>query len=170
MAFKAKVIFLALFTVLLSSCSVKYSFTGASIPPGTETVSVDEFPNLAPLVNPTLAITMEEKLKDKFMSQTSLQLVQNNGDLHFEGSIVEYKTAPMSVQANSDVAAQNRLTISVKVVFTNAIDPEADFETRFSRYADYDSSQSLADVEGALIEEIVEQIVDDIFNKAVVNW
>lgn len=115
-------------------------------------------------------MTLEEALKDKFMSQTSLQLVQDDGDLHFEGSIVEYRTAPMSVQANSDVAAQNRLTISVKVVFTNKKDPEANFDTRFSRYADYDSSKSLEAVEATLVEEIVEQIVDDVFNKAVVNW
>jgi hypothetical protein len=158
---------LVLFT---TACTIKYTFTGASIPPGTESVSVATFPNMAPLVNPLLSNTFTEALKDKFMTQTSLQLVQQNGDLQFEGAIVEYSTKPMSIQANSDLAAQNRLTISIKVKFTNQKDPKANFDTRFSRYSDYDSSNNLQDVEDGLVDEIVEQLIDDIFNKAVVNW
>lgn len=157
--------------VLISSgCSVKYSFTGASIPPEAKTVSVANFPNLAPLVNPTLSNTLTEALKDRFISQTSLQLVQSYGDLQFEGSIVDYRTAPVNIQAGSDAAAQNRLTISVSVKFINLVDSDANYETRFSRYAEYDSSQSLSDVESGLVEQIVEEIIEDIFNKAVVNW
>ncbi len=156
--------------LLLSGCTIKYSFTGASIPPGTESVSVADFPNMAPLINPLLSSTFTEALKDKFMTQTSLQLIQQNGDLQFEGSIVDYSTKPMSIQAESDQAAQNRLTIAVKVKFTNLKDPKSNFDMRFSRYADYDSNLNLQDVEDGLVAEIIEQLIDDIFNKAVVNW
>lgn len=162
--------FLVVLGFVFSACTIKYSFTGASIPPGTETVSVSNFPNMAPLVNPMLSNTLTEALKDKFMTQTSLQLIQQNGDLQFEGSIVEYQTKPMAIQAGSDQAAQNRLTISIKVKFTNRNDPKADFDTRFTRYSDYDSNNNLQDVEDGLVDEIVEQLIDDIFNKAVVNW
>ena len=158
------------FVFAFSGCSIKYSFSGASIPPEAQTVSVANFPNMAPLVNPTLSNTLTEALKDRFLSQTNLQLISSYGDLQFEGSIVGYKTAPVNIQANSDAAAQNRLTIAVKVKFTNLLDPEANYETKFSRYAEYDSSQSLADVESGLVEQIVEELIEDIFNKAVVNW
>jgi len=157
-------------TILFTGCKMNYSFTGASIPVSAETVSVSDFPNMAPLVNPLLSNILTEALKDKFMSQTSLQLVQYNGDLKFEGIIIKYHTRPMNIQAGSDQAAQNRLTIGVKVTFKNSIDPEADFENSFTRYSDYSSDRSLQDVENALVDEIVEQLVEDIFNKSVVNW
>lgn len=159
-----------LLSLLIASCSVKYSFTGASIPPEAKTVSVANFPNMAPLVNPTLSNTITEALKDRFIAQTNLQLIQSYGDLQFEGTIVTYKTAPVNIQAGSDAAAQNRLTIGVSVKFTNLIDPDANYETKFTRYADYDSSQSLSAVESGLVEQIVDEIIEDIFNKAVVNW
>ncbi len=159
-----------LLLVAFNSCKINYSFTGASIPPGTKTVSIADFPNMAPLINPLLSNTFTEALKDKFMSQTSLQLVQSYGDLQFEGTIVNYNTRPMNIQAGTDQAAQNRLTIGVKVKFINNMDPKANFETTFSRYADYSSDASLQDVENTLVDEIVAELVDDIFNKAVVNW
>jgi hypothetical protein len=155
---------------LLSGCSMKYSFTGASIPQETKTVSVYDFPNMAPLINPTLTNTFTEALKDKFVSLTRLQVVTEYGDLEFSGSIVDYRTQPMAIQANSDQAAQNRLTITVKVKFTNAQNPKANFDTNFSRYSDYSSDKNLQEVEDALVNEILEQLIDDIFNKAVVNW
>jgi hypothetical protein len=160
----------SLIILVAGSCKINYSFTGASIPLGTETVSVSDFPNMAPLINPLLSNTFTEALKDKFMSQTSLQLVNYDGDLHFEGTIVNYNTRPMNIQAESDQAAQNRLTIGIKVKFVNNIDTKANFETTFSRYADYSSDANLQDVENALVDEIIEQLIDDIFNKAVVNW
>ena len=156
--------------MLFTGCKMNYSFTGASIPVGAETVSVADFPNMAPLVNPLLSNTLAEAIKDKFMSQTSLQIVQYDGDLKFEGTIIKYNTRPMNIEAGSDQAAQNRLTIGVKVTFKNSINPEADFENSFTRYSDYSSDRSLQDVENALVDEIVEQLVDDIFNKSVVNW
>ena len=159
---------LVISSVLLSACGI-YSFTGASISPEVETVSVAYFPNNAPMVQPTLSNTFTESLKDKFISQTTLDLLNDNGDLHFEGSITGYKVKPIAIQAN-ETAAQNRLTVSIKVAFTNAFDEENNFSKSFSRFADYSSTQDLSAVETQLIERIVGELTEDIFNKAVANW
>jgi len=151
----------------LTSCGI-YSFTGASY--GTaKTVTIDYFENKAALVNPTLSQTFTEKLKDKFISQTPLKLVDKKGDLQFEGNITGYSTAPMGIQAG-EVAATNRLTITIKVKFTNNTDSEQDFEKSYSDYEDYDSSQNLSEVQDALNDAIIEKIIDKIFNDSVVNW
>ena len=110
-----------------------------------------------------------EKLKDYFLAQTNLNLESDAADLNFSGSIVKYEVKPIAIQANEQ-AAQNRLTIAVKVTFENIKDTSKNFDQQFSRYTDYDSSQNLADIEADLIEEITTELVEDIFNKAVVNW
>ncbi|MCF8327487.1 MAG: hypothetical protein K9I29_04265 [Bacteroidales bacterium] len=152
----------------MQACGV-YSFTGASIPPEAETITIKYFPNNASLVNANLSQTFTNKLKDRFQSQTNLNLTGSGGDLYFEGEIVEYKTKPVAIQGN-DQAAMNRLTISVKVKFRNRYDEESNFETTFTRYEDFDSSQNLSAVEDQLVEQISEYLIDDIFNKSVVNW
>ncbi len=152
-----------------SACKVGYSFTGASIPPNVKTVSVMYFPNYAPLVNATLSQVFTQKLKDKFTSQTHLSVIERNGDLQFEGQITDYTNQPTAIQQNQ-TAAQNRLTITVKVKYTNTVDEKMSFESTFTKYADYPSSQAFGAVEGELIKTISDQIVQDIFNKAVVNW
>jgi hypothetical protein len=149
-------------------CGV-YSFTGASIPPQATTYSVEYFPNNAPLVQPTLSQVFTDALKDKFSNQTNLRLTNGVGDLHLEGSITGYSIQPQAIGAD-DRAAQNRLTITIRVTFLNEFQPENDFEQNFSRYYDYDSQRSLAEVENEAIEIIVEALVEDIFNRAVVNW
>ena len=158
-----------LIMIVAQSCKINYSLSGASIPVDAKTVSVDYFPNQAPLVQPSLSQKLTDDLKDKFVSQTSLELINGTGDLHFEGEIVDYNTKPIDIQSN-ETAASNRLTIKIHVIFTNSKDPNFDFDTTFERYEDYSSSQELNQVEEGLIETIVEQIIDDIFNKAVVNW
>ncbi len=165
---KTVLILIIPFMLIWQSCGI-YSFTGASIPAGAESVTIDYFPNKAPLVNPSLSQILTDALKDRFQSQTSLKLTDTGGDLYFEGTIVDYNTRPIAIQGN-DEAAQNRLTIQVKVSYINRFDESANFETTFSRYADYDSNRSLATVENQLISEIVDLLVDDIFNKSVVNW
>lgn len=164
-----KLIILISIIALATGCSISYSFTGASIPPDAKTVFVADFRNVAPLVNPSLANDMTEAMKDKFVGQTSLKLGDENADLYFEGSITAYGTQPVAIKTG-DVAAQNRLTITVKVKFVNNKDKNANFDTSFSRYEDYDSQYSLTDVEDQLVKTIVESLVDDIFTKAVVNW
>ncbi|MDR0566306.1 MAG: LPS assembly lipoprotein LptE [Prevotellaceae bacterium] len=155
--------------VLLASCSIKYSFSGASISPESKTFSVQFFPNMAPLVNPTLSSNFTEALKMKFLTSTRLTETDSDGDLAFEGEITGYAVMPQAITAN-EVAAQNRLTISVHVKFTNLQDPDQSFDKAFSQYEDYDSQRNLAEVEGELVDEIVKKLVEDIFNAAVANW
>ncbi len=155
--------------VSLSGCSVKYSFSGASIPTNAKTVSIAYFPNNAPMVAPILSSTLTEALKDRFSRQTRLLEVSENGDLAFEGEITNYTSTTASV-SSQEAAVLNRLTITVRVRFTNVLEPQFNFNKSFSAFADYDSNILLQEVEGTLIPEIVEQLVDDIFNAAVSNW
>lgn len=154
---------------VLQGCKVNYSFSGASISADVKTVSIKTFPNYAPLVQPTLSQTLTEKLKDRFVSGTNLSIVPKNGDLNFEGEITGYYTQPVAIQAN-ETASQNRLTITVNVRFTNTKNEKQNYEQSFSRYADYDSRLALSAVENDIIRQINEQLVEDIFNKAVSNW
>ena len=156
-------IVLIAFTVMMESCGV-YSFTGASITPGVKTVSIQYFPNRASVAQPSLSQVFTDKLKEKFVSQTSLIQVNQSGDLRFEGYISDYTVQPTAIQS-TDVAALNRLTITVHVKFE-----KQNFETSFSRYADFDSRKDLTSVESSLMNDISSQLVDDIFNKSVVNW
>ncbi len=155
--------------ILLSGCKISYSFTGASISAGVETVSIQYFHNRADLVQPGLSQYITDALIDKCKSQTNLSVVNGIGDVNFEGEITGYRTQPSTVAADSR-AATNRFTITVKVKFINSVDPEYSYEQSFSRYADYDSNLDLSDVEDELSTEIVEFIIEDIFNKAFVNW
>jgi hypothetical protein len=159
----------ALAVATLSGCTVKYSFTGASIPLDAKTVSVPYFPNNAPMVAPTLSSTLTSALQDKFASQTSLQVVDNGGDLAFEGEITNYTSTPAAVTA-AETAAMNRLTITVKVKFTNIYEPQNNYNKTFSAFAEYEATQLLQDVQEDLIGEITEQLVQEIFNAAVANW
>ena len=168
---------LILFSVLLvtavfTACKVSYSFTGASIAPNVKTFTVGFFPNRARLVNPNLSqeFTQGNKgLENKVIKQTSLSQVSENGDLEFSGQITDYDVKPMNIQAG-DLASQNRLTITVKVKFTNNKDHEKDWEKSFSQYEDFDSTSSLSSVEDQLVPQIVDKLTDDIFNASVANW
>ncbi len=159
---------LSLSIVFFSSCGI-YSFTGASVPVGAETVSVAYFNNKAATIQASLSQVFTERLKDMFLEQTNLSLSDNEGDLAFSGYISKYQIKPMAIMAN-ETAAKNRLTIAVKVTYNNSFDASKNFEQTFSSYKDYDSSQNLSEVETVLIEEITNQLAEDIFNKAVVNW
>lgn len=155
--------------ILLSGCKTHYSFTGGSVPPEAKTVSVQYFQNNASLAPPTLSQTFTEALKDKLSSQTRLALVNKGGDLSFEGSVSNYTTGPIAIQS-TDQAALNRLTITVNVKYTCMFDEKKNFEQSFSRYADYTSDQNIASIEDQLTREINEQLVQDIFNRALNNW
>ena len=154
---------------LFSGCKVKYSMTGASVAPDIKTFSVKYFQNNAPLVNPSLSQLFSEKLKEKIISQTSLSHTDRQADLVLEGSITGYAAQPIAIQSN-ETAALNRLTITINVKFTNTKNEKQNFESSFSRYADYDSHQNLSSVEQQLSATITDQIVDDIFNKVFINW
>ena len=158
--------------VLLSGCgvSIKYSLSGASIPAGAETFSVAYFPNNAPMVAPILSTTLTDELVSKFARQTRLQQVPEGGDFAFEGEITNYTSVTSSV-SSGDYALMNRLTITVRVTFTNAINEADSWQNRtFSAFADYDSTRLLNEVEGELIPQIVDQLVTDIFQASASNW
>jgi hypothetical protein len=153
----------------LSGCKVSYSFSGASISPQVKTFSVVYFQNRAPLVQPQLSQYLTDALIDKCKGQTKLNYVTGTGDVNFEGEISDYNTRPLTVAADAQ-AAVNRFTITVKVKFTNTIQPEFSYEKTFSRYEDYDSNLDLSAVEKELSDKIIEMIVEDVFNQAFVNW
>ncbi|MDP2235037.1 MAG: LptE family protein [Bacteroidales bacterium] len=165
--------FFKLFVVMIllvfqQGCGV-YSFTGASIPPEAKTFSVQQFQNNALLVEPLLSNILTSALRDKFMNQTPLSSVLNNGDLAFEGEITDYVTSPVAIQSDQ-TAALNRLTITVNIRFFNKFDESKNFDTKFTQYMDYPSEQDLNAVKDALITQITDMLIDNIFNRAVVNW
>lgn len=159
---------LVLTAFIVRSCGI-YSFSGTSIQPDVKTVTINYFEYKALKVNPSLSNDLTEAMKDKFRKLTKLEQVDLDGDLELSGEVTGYDVKATAVTAN-EVAAQNRLTVSVKVTFTNRKYPEDDFEKSFSAYADYDSTQSLDAVEASLCEEIIEKIVEDVFNASVANW
>lgn len=155
--------------LLFYGCKIKYSFSGASISPDVKTVSVQYFENRANLVQPGLSQNITDALIDKCKAQTNLGVTNDIGDVNFEGEISDYNTRPLTVGADAQ-AATNRFTISVRVKFTNAVQPEFSYEQTFSRYEDYSSELDLSAVEAELSKKIIELLIEDIFNKAFVNW
>lgn len=162
-------VFLGLLIIPISSCKVKYSFTGASISPDVKTVSVDYFQCLASLANPSLGTTLTTALKDRFITQTSLNVVRESGDLQFSGQITGYSVSPIAIQGN-EVAAKNRLTISVHVKFENTKDKTFNFDKTFTQFDDFNGDQDLLSVQSTLEKSIIDKIIDEIFNNSVANW
>ncbi len=160
---------LLLGTLLLGGCRVSYSFSGASIPPLAKTASVQSFNNMAALVSVRLAPTLTDELTARIARETRLQLVRDEGDFSFSGEITDYRSAPSSISAG-EYAQRNRLTITVKVRCVNKLEPKNSFDRTFTQYADYDSNVLLTTAENTLIPQIVEKLVEDIFNAAFSNW
>ncbi len=161
--------FLMLGGVFFPGCSVSYSFTGASKMVGVKTFTVYYIPNRARLVNPNLSQQLTDALQEKLTRQTSFSLLEQDGDLEFEGQITGYDVKPMAIKTG-DTAAQNRLTVTVKMKFTNNKNHDEDWEKTFSAYYDFDATNLLSDVEDEVTGEILEQLTDDIFNASIANW
>ena len=158
------------YLMILQSCSVKYSLTGASISPETTSFQVNYFQNNAPLIEPGIERDFTNKLIDLLINQTSLELVKSNGDLVYEGEIVEYRISPTTATSDNR-AAQNRLTVGVNVRFYDIKYPDADFEKRFSFYYDYPASvQLIGSQKDTAMEEIFERITQDVFNASLAKW
>jgi hypothetical protein len=151
--------------MLFAACRISLNAGDAG---NAKTISIAFFPNNASLVQPTLSQSFTEDLRNFFQTQSRLTLVPTGGDLRIEGSITDYRVNPVGVSTGG--AQSNRLTITVMVQFTNTLDAEKDFETSFSRFADFPSSSNLTAVETELIREINQQLSQDIFNKALINW
>ena len=161
-------LFLLVFTTV-TACKVNYSFSGASISTEVKTVTVQFFPNRARLVNPTLSQQFTDALMDKIKGQTNLIFMENGGDVTFEGEITDYKTNYLAVTAQ-EISAMTRFTIAIRIKYTNNIDEGQDFDRIFTRYKDYDSTLDLSDVEEDLVTAIIDDITEDSFNAAFVNW
>ena len=159
---------ICLLSLFASGCGV-YSFTGASIPPEAETISIGFIENKADLVEPGLSQLFTDALRQRFSSQTNLVVIPRDGDLQMEGEIRKYDVRPEAIQGD-ETAALNRLTIEVFIAYRNPYDESKNFEAAFSRFENYSSNQDISAVKDALIESINSQLVDDIFNRAVVNW
>ncbi|WP_416444549.1 LptE family protein [Leeuwenhoekiella sp. A16] len=168
---KFKITGLLLITLVFNSCGF-YSFSGVSIEPGTETFQVNFFQNNAALVEPGLDRKFTFALQDLIQNQTSLSLTPNGGDLIYEGEIVDYYIAPQTATSDN-IAAQNRLTITVNVRYINTKkeDGTDDFEQRFSFYVDRPGTQQLiGSALDSAVDEIFERITQDIFNESLANW
>ena len=162
--------FLLFVTLALAavSCGI-YSFTGTNIQADVKTISIPFVEYKALRVNPSLSNDLTEALQEKFRKLTSWEQVDEDGDLELVCEVTGYDVKATAITAG-EVAAQNRLTVTVKIEFTNRKYPEDDVSQSFSAYEDFDSAQSLAAVEGSLCETIIEKIVEDIFNATVAQW
>ena len=160
---------LAIAAFLVQSCGI-YSFTGTSIQADVKTVTIPYFEYKALKVNPSLSNQLTEALQQKFIRLTRLELVDEEGDLEIAGTVTGYDVRATAITA-TEQAAQNRLTVSVKISYTNRKYQEESFaEKSFSAYADFDATQTLDAVESTLCEEIVEKLCEDIFNGTLANW
>lgn len=162
---------LFVFSYLLAiSCSVSYKFNDASIDYSkVKSIAITDFQNRATLVYPPLAEYFSEHIRDVFAKQTRLTQVRRDGDLSLEGEIVEYSLQPLSIGADA-LAAETRLTITVRVRFANDVKPSEDFERSFSANRTFPSTSTLTDVQDQLMQEITEELVDNIYNATVANW
>ncbi len=153
----------------LFMASACYSFKDAAIDPNIKTFTVDYFDNKAAEINPKLSQAFTERLKDEILTQSNLDETAQKPDVEFAGFISKYTVNPIAPQAG-ETSSMSRLTIAVNVDYTNHVNEKGSWQSTFSRYADFDATQTLTAVEDQLIEEINNQLVDDIFRKAFVNW
>lgn len=171
MKIKLRIFSLVCFLMLLvAGCTVSYRFNGASIDYSQiKTLTISNFNNLAPLVNPSLAPLLNESLRDAYSKQTRLVQVRSGGDLELEGEITGYVLTPMSI-AGDGIASETRLTITVNVRFSNRVNPNKDFERSFSAYQSFSNTQTLVQVQDELCQTIVDELVETIFNQTVADW
>jgi len=159
-----------LFIIGLASCSMSYKFNGASIDyTQVKSISIKDFPNMASLVYPPLAQNFSEALKDKYIRQTKLQVLRENGTLDLEGEITGYDLRSQAPKGDG-FDTDTRLTVTIRVRYSNQVNPDDDFEQSFSAYRDFPSTKMIQEVQDELCTEIVDEIVDQIYNATVANW
>lgn len=164
-----KHILLLALTITFVSCGA-YSFSGISLSPETKTFQVNYFQNNAPLIEPGLERDFKIALEDLIQNQTNLSLVTSNGDIIYEGEIVEYRISPTTATADN-TAAQNRLTIAINIRFFDKNDDDAEFEKRFSFYYDYaGSAQLVGSQKETAVTEIFDRITQDVINASLAKW
>jgi hypothetical protein len=152
-----------------SGCTVSYSFTGADIPAEAATFSVQQFQIATPQAGPDYGLVLSEALKDLMLAQTRLDLAAKRGDLQYEGVVTGYQIGNAAI-SSEEFTTLNRLTITVKVKYTNTIEKDKSFEKSFSRFVDYDSQQNFSDIEAQLVEDVNSQLTQDIFDSSLGAW
>jgi hypothetical protein len=152
----------------LMGCQVNYSFTGGQFS-GAENFSVSYLKPQTALASPAYCQQLTEGLKDYLLAQSPLKLTTSNGDLQYEGSITEYSVVPISAQGN-EIASLSRLSITVKIKYTNLLEKELNFEKTFTKYADFPAGQDLFSVQTDLWKSINDQLIQEIYNSSVGNW
>lgn len=153
---------------LLSACGI-YKFNATSIAADVQSITVYPVENRAMKINPSLANTLTIALQDKYRKLTKLEMLDQDGDLEVEATITGYDVTATAV-TSQEMAAQNRLTITIRISFTNKKHEEESFDKSFAAYQDFDASTALDAVEAQLVDEIVEILVEDVFNATVANW
>ncbi len=151
-----------------SSCGV-YNFTGGSIPPDVKTISIQNIYNESGQGPPNLSQNMTEKLKAYYQNNSKLLLAPSSGDWKLEGKIVGFSSTGVAPKAN-ETAGSNRLTMTVKIAFTNTKDEKQNFDQNFSFYLDYEQNRTQFEVENEYSDKLIDQIVLDIFQKTTSNW
>lgn len=171
MKLSGKIICVFICALTIVSCTISYKFNGTVIDYSViKTISISDFTNNAAMVYAPLANVFNEELKDTFTRQTRLTLERSGGDLELEGEITGYDVAPMGISSTNNLAAETKLTVRINVRYTNNTNHEEDFERSYSAYRTFDSNQLITDVQDELIEEIVEELCDNIYNDTVANW
>ena len=159
---------LLLVMLLFVSCEIRYSFSGGQFS-GAKTFSVSYLKPQTELASPTYSQRLTENFKDVMLSQSPLSLSETNGDLQFEGSVTNYVVAPMAIQSN-ETASLTRLSITVKIKYTNTLEPDLNFEKSFTKFADFAATESLFAVQEDLWKQINDQLAQEIYNASVGNW
>ncbi len=163
------VLTIAVVSLIATACSINMTMSGASIPDDISSFSVQYFDNRAPLINPVLSQNFTEGLKDRITNESRLNLVNGTGDVDFSGEITGYSVRPMAIQADA-VSAETRLTMTIKVRYKNYKDPKQNWESSFSSFRDFDSSLNINAIENDLTTEMIEEVTENIFNKAFADW
>lgn len=167
-----KIFFSALISLFIlagiTGCKI-YKFSDASVNPNIKSVTINTIPNMSAIQVPSVSPLLVEKLQDKFLKETNLRLLQEGGDIEINGVIVDYYIDPVAI-TNTETVAQNRLTISIKIDFTNNIEPDKNFNTTFRELEVYPADLSSIEVDNQIAPIILDKLVQTIFNKAFVNW
>lgn len=157
-----------LMVLAFTSCEIRYSFSGGQFS-GAKTFSVSYLKPQTALASPTYSQRLTEGLKDVMLSQSPLTLNETNGDLQFEGSVTNYVVAPVAIQSN-ETASLTRLSVTVKIKYTNTLEPDLNFEKSFTKFADFSANESLFAVQEDLWKQINDQLAQEIYNASVGNW
>lgn len=166
----SRIVVAVIVTAAMSSCMISYRFNGASIDYSkTQSISIADFPNNAALVNPNLSNALSEGIRDIFSRQTRLQILPRNGDMELEGEITDYSLTPMAISADS-YAAETKLTVTIRVRFTNNKAPEESFEKTYSAYQTFNSSRLLTEVQDELCSAMIIELAENIYNDSVARW